>query len=109
MIQFPLFWCGLGGTMSFSLDATLRNGPAIDMTAITTARFRLQQGTDAATYLDGTVATSPPATTTKARLVHVLGPSSFTEAGTWRMWGEFSLDGGTSWYPTTESSVTVTS
>ena len=107
MSQLPLFWCGLGGTVGISLGLSLTRGlPPISLATITTARLRVQSAAGAVTYLDAVVLAG--ATATNATIRHALGLASFPGVGVFRLWGEISLDGGTSWYPTGEFSIEVT-
>jgi len=107
MISVPLFWCGLGGTMGVTLRLSrLRGLPDFDMTTIDTARLRLETSAGDVSYLSASVLAG--ATATSAEIRHALGVGSFTAAGTWRLWGEVSTDGGDTWYPTLETSLEVT-
>ena len=105
-ISVPLFWCGEGGSMGISLAISLTRGlPEIDLTTITDARLRLETAGGAVSYLTAEVVRS---TATTATIRHALGPSSFAAIGTWRLWGEVSIDGGAAWYPTSELALRVT-
>lgn len=104
-----LFWCNLTN-MGYTLHVVrAANGqPAVDYTTVTDARFRLVDTAGVETFQTATILLDPAATTTTISIRHVLTTGDFTAAGTFAAWGEFSVDGGSTWgYASAGTTLTV--
>lgn len=103
-MDFELFWLSLGGTMGITALVSVPPAivgypapPAIDFTNATDARFRVRDSSGAVTHLDASIVGTTTATKITIQCIPETGDLVI---GAYLVWGEVSLDGGTSWYPT---------
>ncbi len=107
-MQAELFWQDLGGTMGITctLTRTADQLPIVDLSLVNAARFRIRRTNHGSepTHFTATVLGTPVATSASIR--HAFVPGDLA-VGIYYVWGEVSIDGGTSWYPSDQATLKV--